>query len=296
MSRWLVTQPIRQLRILSRDEYKHAVFLREFSDERVRCLIGDVRDRDRLELAFEGVDIVIHAAALKRIEMGERDPLEFVRTNVRGAENVIHAARAARVPRVLALSSDKACQPTTLYGASKMVAERLFVAANVYTPGRTRFSCVRYGNVAGSRGSLIPLLLEQRATGRVTLTDPRMTRFHMYMSEAVELVRMAIEQMEGEEIFVPKLPSVRVVDVLEAVAPGCAIDIIGIRGAEKLHEVLVSADETRNLEDRGDHFVIRTSTVWDEPSRIAYASDNNDRWLSVAEIAADVPRALAEAA
>lgn len=296
MTRRLLAHKIAALRILSRDEYKHATFLREFPDPRVRCLIGDVRDRDRLALAFDRVDVVIHAAALKRVEMGERDPLEFVRTNVTGAENVIYAARACGVPRVLALSTDKAVAPTTLYGATKMLAERLFVAANVYTPTSTRFSVVRYGNVAGSRGSLIPLLLQQRETGRVTLTDARMTRFHMRMSEAVELVRSSVERMEGAEIFVPKIPSVRVVDVIAAVAPGCAVDVIGIRGAEKLHEVLVSEDETRHLEDRGDRYVVRPGTIWQEPSRVAYASDTNAQWLSAAEIAEGVPAALREAA
>lgn len=296
LTRRLLQEDVRAIRAISRDEYKGATYLREFTDPRVRYLVGDVRDRDRLLLAFDGVDVVIHAAALKRVEAGERDPIEFVRTNVGGAEAVIHAARERGVERAALVSTDKACQPTTLYGATKMLAERLFVSANVYTPGGTVFGAVRYGNVAGSRGSLIPLLLEQRKTGKVTLTDSRMTRFHMRMSDAVNLVLSALERMAPGEIHVPKAPSVRVLDVIEAVAPKCQVQVIGIRGAEKLHETLVSVDESRSTEDAGDRYIIRPATIFDAPASWWYSSDNNSEWLDVAAIRKDFPVALEEAA
>lgn len=177
LTRRLLELDVRAVRVLSRDEGKHAAMAAKFRDPRIKYLIGDVRDRDRLDLAFAGAEIVVHAAALKRVEMGEADPLEFVSTNVRGTENVLRAARDAGVQRVLAISTDKACQPVTLYGATKMCAERLTVAANVYTPNGTKYAACRYGNVVGSRGSLVPLLIEQRKTGVVTITDYKMTRF-----------------------------------------------------------------------------------------------------------------------
>lgn len=295
--RSILRQPIRSVRVISRDEFKHAQMQREFNDPRIRYLLGDVRDRDRLLLAFDGIDVVVHAAALKRVEKGESDPLEFVRTNVTGAENVIHAAREHGVDRVVALSSDKACAPTTLYGATKMLAERLFVAANVYTPNSTKYGCVRYGNVTGSRGSLIPLLLEQRKTGRVTLTDPRMTRFWMHMDEAVELVKWTVENMAGGEVVVPRLPSVRITDVIEAVAPGCEVDVIGLRSIEKLHEQMIAADEWRNVQEQDGRYVIRVGSIFDEAGHeFAYSSETNTDFLTVAAIRDRYESALAEAA
>ena len=296
LSRRLLQEDIRALRVISRDEFKGATYLREFTDPRAKYLIGDVRDKDRLRLAFAGVDVVIHAAAYKRVEFGESDPLDFIKTNVGGAENVITAARECGVARCLLVSTDKAAAPHTLYGGTKMLAERLFVAANVYTPNGTIYAACRYGNVAGSRGSLIPLLMEQRESGVVTITNSRMSRFYMRMSEAVELVVSTVETMRPSEIHVPKIPSVWVRDVVEAVAPGCEVRVVGIRAAEKLHETLVTQDEARSCEDRGDRYVIKVGTIFDEAVGFLYSSDQNDRWLNVKAIMADYPSAVAEAA
>ena len=295
LTRRLLREDVRAIRIISRDEAKHAAMASQFSDERIKYLIGDVRDRDRLDIAFDGVNIVVHAAALKRVEQAELHPLEFVATNVRGTENVLRAARDSKVARVLTISTDKACQPVTLYGATKMLAERITVAANVYSPNGTRYSAVRYGNVTGSRGSLVPLLLEQRKTGRVTITDDKMTRFWMRMSEAVDLVIFAVEHMKGGEIYVPRCPSVAIRDVLSAVAPGCEVETIGIRGQEKLHESLVAPDEARGCQETPDHFILRPGTAFEGAREFSYTSDAN-RFLTVDEIAAQYESAMAEAA
>lgn len=288
----ILQENVKAVRVISRDEYKHVVMAATIQDPRVKYLIGDVRDRERLMLAFDGVDTVIHAAALKRVEKGEEDPLEFVRTNVGGAEAVIHAARERHVERVVFLSSDKACQPVTTYGQTKALAERLFVAANVYTPGGTRFSATRYGNVTGSRGSLVPLLMEQRKTGTVTITDGRMTRFAMLMSEAVGLVMYAAENMAGGEIYVPKIPSARVADIIAAVAPESHVQSIGIRGAEKLHEALISSDEARNCKDVGPCYVIGGVGIRDEP----YTSETNPNFLKGEALAAHCEEAMRQVA
>ena len=302
----LESEAVAAIRIFSRDELKQSEFARHLRDERVRLLLGDVRDRDRLHRAIEGVDVVVHAAALKQVPICEYNPFEAVKTNVLGAANVIDAAIDRGVGRVIALSTDKAANPINLYGATKLCAEKLVVQGNAYVGERaTLFSCLRYGNVVASRGSVVPLFMEQRATGRVTITDRRMTRFWITVGEAVRFVKRCIEQMHGGEIFVPKLPSVRTVDLAAAVAPGAAVEEIGIRPGEKLNEVLVTLDESRHTLDLGDFFVIQPQHSWwsrepwsagrPMPDECAYASDTNDRWLGIEEITKALPGALAEA-
>ncbi len=294
------------VRIFSRDEYKQSEMQRRVNDERLRFLIGDVRDSERLRRAFDGVNVVVHAAALKQVPACEYNPLEAVKTNILGAANVIDAAIDREIERVMALSTDKAANPLNLYGATKLCAEKLVVQGNSYV-GRhpTRFSCVRYGNVVASRGSIIPLLVEQRGSGRVTLTDPRMTRFWITLDQAVRFVKSCIEDMHGGEVFVPKMPSVRIADLVKAIAPNATIDRIGIRPGEKLHEILVTVDEARHTLDHGEHFLIEPEHPWwrggapavagrlDED--FVYASDRNTEWLSVDQIAAALPGAVQEA-
>lgn len=302
----LEREPIVALRVLSRDELKQSELARRIVDDRLRFFIGDVRDADRLRRAFDGVDIVVHAAALKQVPACEYNPFEAVKTNILGAQNVIDAAIDRGVQRVVGLSTDKAASPVNLYGATKLCAEKLFVQGNAYVgPYRTLFGCVRYGNVVGSRGSVIPLFLEQRTTGTVTVTDRAMTRFWMTVIEAVEFVKRAVESLHGGEIFVPKLPSVRVMDLVEAIAPQCEVREIGIRPGEKLHETLLTAEESRHSFDLGQSFIVTPEHSWwsREPWPDAvpmmpgtvYSSDQNDRWLSSAEIAQALPNALGEA-
>jgi UDP-N-acetylglucosamine 4,6-dehydratase len=242
-----------------------------------------------------GVDVVIHAAALKQVPACEYNPIEAVLTNVMGAKNIIEAALDAGVKKVLALSTDKAVSPVNLYGATKLVAEKLFVQANAYSgTGPTRFSCVRYGNVLGSRGSVIPLFLEQRNHHKITVTDPRMTRFFILLEQGVRFVIRSIEQMHGGEVFVPKIPSMNILDLAQAVAPECTIEEIGIRPGEKLHEVLISEDETRQTLELEDMFIIQPAHPWwrvenwkgakPTPDGFRYASNSNPKWLSGAEL------------
>ena len=244
--------------VYSRDEYKHAMMREAIPDPRLQFFIGDVRDRDRLVRAMRGVDYVVHAAALKRVDALEYNPDEAVETNIRGAQNVIHAAIANDVLRVVGLSSDKACNPVNLYGSTKKVAEHLFMDGNAYSgSGPTRFACTRYGNVVGSRGSVVPLFERQRdAGGPITITDPGMTRFWMTLDESVDLVLLAMAKMRGGEVFVPKLPAVTIPNLAEAVAPGVKVEVIGVRAGEKLHEVMVGPDEARNTLEYADHFRI----------------------------------------
>jgi UDP-N-acetylglucosamine 4,6-dehydratase len=285
----------RKLIVFSRDELKqHEMRVAGFDGSNLRYFIGDVRDRDRLRRAMQGVDVVVHAAALKQVPACEYNPLEAVKTNIEGAKNVIDAALDTGVQKVLALSTDKAVNPVNLYGATKLVAEKLFVQANAYSgTGPTRFSCVRYGNVVGSRGSVIPLFLKQRKTGAITLTDRRMTRFWLTLNQGVRFVIQAIERMEGGEVFVPKIPSMRLLDLAEAVAPDCAIQETGIRPGEKLHECLVSEDEARNAREFEDMYVVRATSLaqysrWNEGRTLAdgfrYASETNNQWLSGPEL------------
>jgi len=285
----------RRLVIFSRDELKqHEMRMGGLDDPRLRYFIGDVRDLSRLRRAMRGVDIVVHAAALKQVPACEYNPIEAIMTNVMGARNVIDAAIDTDVRRVVALSTDKAVNPVNLYGATKLCAEKLFVQGNAYAGARDiRFSCVRYGNVVGSRGSVIPVFAEQRREGRVTVTDRRMTRFWLTLEQAVRFVIRCVERMKGGEVFVPKIPSMKIVDLAEAVAPGCEIEDIGVRPGEKLHEALVSENEARHTLDLGDMFVIQPAHPWwstehwdGQPLEegFRYMSDSNAEWLSVAKL------------
>jgi len=286
----------KKLIILSRDELKqHDMRAAGFDHPSLRYFIGDVRDAGRLERALAGVTVVVHAAALKQVPACEYNPFEAIQTNIMGGRNVIDAAIDQKVQRILALSTDKAVNPVNLYGATKLCAEKMFVQANAYAgPQDTRFSCARYGNVVGSRGSVIPVFLEQRKRGKITITDPRMTRFWITLEQGVRLVIKCIEQMHGGEIFVPKIPSMRLVDMAETIAPGCKIEEIGIRPGEKLHEVLVSEDEARNTREVDDMYVIQPAHSWWRtenwvhakalPEGFRYTSDSNAWWLTSEEL------------
>jgi UDP-N-acetylglucosamine 4,6-dehydratase/5-epimerase len=285
----------RSLRIYSRGEYNQYIMDQKFKDENIRFLIGDVRDRDRLYRAMNGVDIVVHAAALKQVPACEYNPIEAVRTNIDGAINIIDAAIDNSVEKVMAISTDKAVHPVNLYGATKMVAEKLFIQGNTYTGKRkTRFSCVRYGNVIGSRGSVIPLFKEQKKKGVLTITDERMTRFWLTLDQGVNFVLNSIERMQGGEIFVPKIPSMNMVDLAEAVAPEAKKEFVGIRPGEKLHEIMITEDEARHAKEFSDYFVIEPEfAFWDKedhvdgkhlPEGYRYSSDINDRWLTKEEL------------
>jgi UDP-N-acetylglucosamine 4,6-dehydratase len=301
LTRVLLTehQP-KKLIIFSRDELKQYEMRQTFGDNHpnVRYFIGDVRDRQRLYRAFDGVDVVIHAAALKQVPTAEYNPLEAIQTNVMGAANVIDAAIDRNVRSVIALSTDKAASPVNLYGATKLCAEKLFVAGNHYAGTHaTRFSVVRYGNVMGSRGSVVPLFLKLRGTGRLPITDERMTRFWITLRQAVNFVLSCLDRMEGGEIFVPKIPSMRIVDLARAIGEGCELDVVGIRPGEKLHEFLITEDDARNCLEFADSYVILPEQRgWalrpgrERPSgtpcaeSFRYSSDANSHWLSVAEL------------
>ena len=282
----------RRLCIVSRDELKQSEMMARWNDPSLRFFIGDVRDKERLLRAMHGVDIVFHAAALKQIPACEYNPFEAIQTNVLGAKNVIDAAIDEGVKRVVGISSDKAVNPLNLYGATKLCAEKLFVQGNVYGyPRGTSFAVVRYGNVIGSRGSVVPLFAAQRASGRVTVTDRAMTRFWITLDQGVEFAIRSAELMRGGEIFVPRIPSMRITDLVQAVAPHCAIEDIGIRPGEKLHEILISEDESRQALELDEMFVIEPVDPswafkrWEgkRPARgFRYSSDTNDAWLSPA--------------
>ncbi len=285
----------KRLIVFSRDELKqHDMRCDGFDAPNMRYFIGDVRDRNRLHRAMTDVDLVVHAAALKHVPACEYNPLEAVQTNIEGARNVLDAALDAGVKKVLALSTDKAVNPVNLYGATKLVAEKIFIHGNSYSGlTGTRFACVRYGNVVGSRGSVIPLFLKQRGTGTVSLTDERMTRFWITLDQGVRFVIRSIEEMRGGEVFVPKLPSMKMTDLAEAIAPGCKRKIIGIRSGEKLHEALLSEDESRHTVERKDSYVILPENpLWNEeawpkpnvPDGFRYTSDTNKQWLTVKEL------------
>ncbi len=278
--------------IFSRDELKqYEMRAGGYDHPSLRYFIGDVRDRERLVRAMHGVDIVVHAAALKQVPACEYNPLEAVKTNIMGTSNVIEAALDAGVKKVMTISTDKAVNPVNLYGATKLAAEKLTVQSNAYAAGSaTRYSCVRYGNVVGSRGSVVPVFLKQRETGKVSITDDRMTRFWLSLEQGVRFVITCIEQMEGGEVFVPKIPSMRVVDLGRAIAPQAKIDIIGIRPGEKLHEVLISEDEARHTIELKNMFVVQPAEAfwfgytWQKkgkklPDNFRFASDSNTEWL-----------------
>jgi UDP-N-acetylglucosamine 4,6-dehydratase len=292
------------VRVYSRDELKQSQMRDRFGDRQVRYLIGDVRDRSRMTRAVEGVDIVVHAAAMKQVPACEYNPFEAVRTNVLGAQHVVDAAIDARVRRVVALSTDKAVNPVNLYGATKLCAEKIFVQGNAYAAQReTRISCVRYGNVVGSRGSVVPVFRDQLARdGRITITDERMTRFWITLPQAVDLVLHALDHAEGGEVFVPKIPSMRVVDLAQAIAPNVPHELIGIRPGEKLHELLITADEARHAIDAGDVYVVLPEHPWWDgkgsnlegtplPDGFEYASHTNDVWLDAGELVGLLPAA-----
>lgn len=283
--------------VFSRDELKqHEMRAAGFNQPNLRYFIGDVRDYRRLRRAMNGVDIVIHAAALKQVPACEYNPMEAIKTNILGSSNVIESALDANVGRVLALSSDKAVNPVNLYGATKLAGEKLFVQSNAYAAGiETRFSCVRYGNVVGSRGSVIPIFIQQRQEGMLTITDEKMTRFWLTLEQGVRFVINCSEQMRGGEVFVPKIPSTKIVDLAKVIAPDAEWKIIGIRPGEKLHEVLINEDEARSTVDLPDMYVVQPSGPlwfgheWQEngkelPAGFRYGSDTNPEWLTVEQI------------
>lgn len=286
-----------KLIVLSRDELKqHEMQVAGYDHPTLRYFIGDVRDCDRLRRAFDGVNIVVHAAALKQVPACEYNPMEAIKTNILGSSNVVEAALDAGVEKVLALSTDKAVNPINLYGATKLAAEKLLIQSNAYAGGKkTRISCVRYGNVVGSRGSVVPVFLKQRSSGTITVTDERMTRFWISLDQGVRFVIRCIELMQGGEVFVPKIPSMKVIDLAHAIAPKASINVIGIRPGEKLHEVLISEDEARNTVELKDMYVVQPAeTLWfgkswenknaKLPDNFRYASESNSEWLSLEEI------------
>lgn len=293
----------RKIIIYSRDELKQYEMAQEFTSEVMRFFIGDVRDRDRLSLAMQNIDYVVHAAALKHVPIAEYNPMECIKTNIHGASNVIDAAMACNITKVVALSTDKAANPINLYGATKLASDKLFVAANnVVGAQDTRFSVVRYGNVVGSRGSVVPFfqkLVREGAT-EIPITDPRMTRFWITLQQGVDFVIKSFERMQGGEIFVPKIPSMKITDLAAAIAPNLPHRLVGIRPGEKLHEVMCPADDYHLTIDFPDHYVIRPTIEFSKPldwtfNRLGeqgkpveegfqYSSDRNDRWLNSVEL------------
>jgi UDP-N-acetylglucosamine 4,6-dehydratase len=287
---------IKRLVVYSRDELKQFEMAQQFPREQfpaLRFFIGDVRDKERLSRAMEGIDTVVHAAALKQVPAAEYNPFEFIKTNVLGAQNVIDACLDNNVRRVVALSTDKAASPANLYGATKLCSDKLFIAANNFKGGRDlRFSVVRYGNVMGSRGSVIPFFLDRAKTGVLPITHNEMTRFNISLTEGVEMVFWALEKAQGGEIFIPKIPSYRVVDVAEAIGPNCKKEVIGIRPGEKLHEVMITESDSHNTYDIGEYYVITENkqgvrkfpnAKLVEPNFV-YSSDNNPDFLKVSDL------------
>ena len=286
----------KKLIIFSRDELKqHEMRVAGYDAPNLRYFIGDVRDADRLRRAMKGVDLVVHAAALKQVPACEYNPMEAIMTNVNGAKNVIDAAIDTGVKRVVALSTDKAVNPVNLYGATKLCAEKLFVQSNAYGGADgTRFACVRYGNVVGSRGSVIPVFLDQRKNGKITITDPRMTRFWITLEQGVRLVIRAAETMLGGEVYIPKIPSMNIMDLAKAIAPECDIAYTGIRSGEKLHEQLISEDEARQTVELPDVYIVEPAHPWwlgrDHtegkrlPDQFRYSSETNPEWLSIEQL------------
>lgn len=295
----------KRLIVFSRDELKHYKLAQKFSPDEYSCLrffVGDVRDKERLYRAFADVDYVIHAAALKHVPIAEYNPMEAINTNIMGAYNVINAAIDCGVKRVVALSTDKAANPINLYGATKLCSDKLFIAGNNYSgQAKTMFSVVRYGNVFGSSGSVIPFFLEKKECGVLPITDPRMTRFWITLDQGVDFVLKSLQDMVGGEIFVPKLPSMNIADLARAIAPECQHDIVGIRPGEKLHEVMVPSDEARNTVEYDDQYVIKPVFNFFErrfdangsrpvPTDFQYDSDSNNWRLSVEELRAMVAK------
>ena len=293
----------RKLIVFSRDELKQHEMAQEFPVSEHPCMryfIGDVRDVDRLEMALRGVDIVVHAAAMKHVPAAEYNPFECIRTNVHGAENIVQAATRVGVPKVIALSTDKAANPINLYGASKLASDKIFVAANNMSAGQASFSVVRYGNVIGSRGSVVPFFKKLIANGatHLPITDPRMTRFWITIQQGVEFVLSSLEMMQGGEVFVPKIPSMKVSDLALVMAPKLAQETVGIRPGEKLHEIMITTDDARLTLELADRFVIQPAfNIWNPdfylsagakpvPDGFHYSSDTNSEWLSIDKMSA----------
>jgi UDP-N-acetylglucosamine 4,6-dehydratase len=285
----------RRLVVFSRDELKQFEMAQTFSPEKYPCMryfIGDVRDKERLYRAFRGVDYVIHAAALKQVPAAEYNPTECIRTNIMGAENIVNAAADVGVKKVIALSTDKAVSPVNLYGATKLCSDKLFVAANAFIASETRYAVVRYGNVMGSRGSVIPFFINRRDQGGpLPITDPRMTRFWITLDQGVRMVLKAFELAGGGEIFVPKIPSMQITDLAEAVAPGMKTEVVGIRPGEKVHESMITSEDSRNTIDIGDYYVIKPevcSYKGEQGKPVAegfeYNSGTNTQWLTVDDL------------
>jgi len=286
--------------IYSRDEFKQFIMQNEFKEyaDKLRFFIGDVRDADRLRRAFKGVDYVIHAAALKQVPACEYNPNEAIKTNIHGAMNIIEAALDCDVKKVVALSTDKAVNPVNLYGGTKLVSDKLFIAANAYAgAGDLNFSIVRYGNVAGSRGSVIPFFQNIINSGKkeLPITDYRMTRFWISLTQGVELVIKALEEAKGGETFISKIPSFKITDLAQAMLPGCEMPEVGIREGEKLHEIMVTVEDSMTTYEYDKHFIVYPQMVWSEkrmpvptgkkvPEGFSYSSGNNTEWLSVEEI------------
>ena len=298
-----------RLVIFSRDELKQFEMQQWLKSPKLRYFLGDVRDKERLYRAFDGIQIVIHAAAMKQVPASEYNPMEAVKTNIIGAENVIDVCIDQKVERVIALSTDKAANPANLYGATKLCSDKLFIAANGLSGRhRTRFSVVRYGNVVGSRGSVIPFFMQKRKEGVLPITDPRMTRFWITLDQGAQFVLDSLERMHGGEIFVPKIPSMKIMDVAKAVAPDCRTEIIGIRPGEKLHEIMITPDDAWNTVELDRYYVIQPAADWWDskvytndmharqvPDGFQYSSDRNTEWMSADDLRALLKREPVEA-
>ncbi len=281
--------------VYSRDELKQYDMQQEVHDPRIRFFIGDVRDGSRLKLACHGVDVIVHAAALKQVPAAEYNPFEAIKTNVLGGQNVIEAALDRGIERVVALSTDKAANPINLYGATKLCSDKLFIASNAYAGGAgPRMAVVRYGNVVGSRGSVVPAFIRMRKAGRITITDPRMTRFWITLEQGVRFVIASLDRMHGGELFVPKIPSTDIITLAEAVAPDCPREVVGIRPGEKLHELMIGTDDARRTRDMGDYYVVQPEFPWwsdsvvadgaSVPDGFSYQSDTNPQLLGVKDV------------
>ncbi|MFJ8261829.1 UDP-N-acetylglucosamine 4,6-dehydratase (inverting) [Rummeliibacillus sp. NPDC094406] len=290
-----LTLGVKKIIVFSRDELKQYEMKQEFTDERIRFFIGDVRDKERLYRAFDGVDIVIHAAAMKHVDACEYNPFEAIKTNIHGAQNIIDAAIDKDVEKVIALSTDKACSPINLYGATKLASDKLFIAANAYVgEKKTKFSVVRYGNVVGSRGSVVPFFKKMRETGVLPVTDDRMTRFWITLDQGVQFVIDNLGRMHGGELFVPKIPSMNIMDLAKAIGPECEVKIVGIRPGEKLHEAMITEDDARHTIEFDDYYVIQPEFNWwaeeykvgskQLPDNFHYVSNENTQWLTIEEL------------
>ncbi|HTO74080.1 MAG TPA: UDP-N-acetylglucosamine 4,6-dehydratase (inverting) [Gemmatimonadales bacterium] len=285
----------RRVIIFSRDELKQYEMQQELKDKRLRFFLGDVRDLERLKRACTDVQVIVHAAALKQVPAAEYNPFECIKTNVLGGQNVIDAAVSTGVEKVIALSTDKAANPVNLYGATKLCSDKLFVAGNAYSSARgPRMAVVRYGNVVGSRGSVIPFFLEARKNGKIPITDPRMTRFLITLDQGVQFVLDSLRRMRGGELFVPRIPSASIMTIVEALAPDCETEIVGIRPGEKLHELMISEDDARRTRDMGSYYLLQPQTSWWDdanveaglpvPEGFSYRSDSNPHFLTKDEI------------